>query len=173
MRGAGTPLIRRPEPETAAGTVFPTGAIFVSYASENLEAATRLVGGLRAAGLDVWFDKSTLQMGDDWARSIRRGIKECSLFMPVISRQSISEANRRRGFWREWNEADDFARGMGLDEPYIVPAVIDETRIDYAPLPDSFLKAQGRSLPNGTVTLDVAEQLRDLVRDFHRRRRAA
>jgi hypothetical protein len=163
-----------PSAETAAaGTTFPTGAIFVSYASENLDAAARLAGDLRAADLEVWFDKNTLQMGDDWARSIRRGIKECSLFMPVISRQSISEANRRRGFWREWMEADEFARGMGPDEPYIVPVVIDETRIDHAPLPDSFLKAQGRSLPDGTVPLDVAEQLRDLVREFHRRRRAA
>jgi hypothetical protein len=157
----------------AAGKTVPPGAIFVSYASEDLEASSRLADGLCAAGLEVWFDKNALQMGDDWARSILRGIKGCSLFLPVISRHSLSEANRRRYFWREWMEADDFARGMAPNEPFIIPVVIDGTRIDQSPLPDSFIRAQGKTLPDSTVTPDVAERLRELVRDFHRRQRAA
>ncbi|HYN21763.1 MAG TPA: toll/interleukin-1 receptor domain-containing protein [Thermoanaerobaculia bacterium] len=155
------------------GKSIPSGAIFVSYASEDLEAASRLAEGLRAAGLEVWFDKNALQMGDDWARSIRRGIERCSLFLPVISRQAVSEENRRRYFWREWNDADDFARGMAPDEAFIVPVVIDDTRIDRAPLPDAFKRAQGKSLLDGNLTPDVAELLIELVRDFHRRQRAA
>ncbi len=155
------------------GKSIPTGAIFVSYANEDLEAVGRLTEGLRLAGLEVWFDKDVLQMGDDWARSIRRGIERCSLFLPVISRRALSEGNRRRFFWREWNDAADFARGMAPDEVFIVPVVIDDTRIDHAPLPDSFRRAQGKSLPAGNVTPDVAELLRELVRDFHRRQRAA
>jgi hypothetical protein len=155
------------------GRSIPNGAVFVSYASDDLEAASRLAEGLRAAGLEVWFDKDALQMGDDWARNIRRGLEQCSLFLPVISRQTLSEENRRRYFWREWNDADDFARGMAPGEAYIVPVVIDDTRIDHAPLPDSFKKAQGKSLPDGTITPDAAELLVQLVRDFHRRQRAA
>jgi len=157
----------------STGGGIPTGAIFVSYASEDLEAASRLAAGLRSAGLEVWFDKDALQMGDDWARSIRRGVERCSLFLPVISRQSMSEENRRRYFWREWNDADDFAHGMAPDEAFIIPVVIDDTRIDRAPLPGSFKRAQGRSLLDGNVTPDIAELLIELVRDFHRRRRAA
>ncbi len=165
---------RKAEPEAGtAGRSIPTGAIFVSYASEDREAASRLAEGLRSAGLEVWFDKNALQMADDWARSIRRGIERCSLFLPVISRQAVSEENRRRYFWREWNDADDFARGMAPDEAFIVPVVIDDTRIDRALLPDSFKRAQGKSLPDGNVTPDVAELLVELVRDFHRRQRAA
>ena len=159
-----------------AGTAsrsIPPGAIFVSYASEDLEAASRLAEGLRSAGLEVWFDKEALQMGDDWARSIRRGIERCSLFVPVISRQAVSEKNRRRFFWREWNDAADFAHGMAPDEPFIIPVVIDDTRIDHAPLPDSFRRAQGSNLLDGKVTPDIAERLKMLVRDFHRRWRAA
>jgi hypothetical protein len=67
-----------------SGRSIPNGAIFVSYASDDLEAASRLADGLRAAGLEVWFDKNALQMGDDWARSNRRGLERCSLFLPVI-----------------------------------------------------------------------------------------
>jgi len=159
--------------EGADGRSVPAGAIFVSYASEDLEAASRLAEGLRAAGLEVWFDKDQLEWGNDWARSIRRGIERCALFLPVMSRRSLSEENRRRYFWREWNAADDFARGMAPDEAYILPVVIDDTRIDRAVLHDSFKRAQGRSLPDGQVTSDAAELLVQLVRDFHRRQRAA
>ena len=162
-----------PEPGTD-GRSIPNGAIFVSYASDDLAAASRLTDGLRAAGLEVWFDKNALQIGDDWARSIRRGLEQCSLFVPVISRQTLSEENRRRYFWREWNDADDFARGMAPGEAYIVPVVIDDTRIDRTPvLPDSFKRAQGKTLPDGAITPDVAELLVQLVRNFHRRQRAA
>jgi TIR domain-containing protein/SIR2-like protein len=157
----------------AGGKSVPPGAVFVSYASEDRAAAARLAAGLRAAGLEVWFDQDALQMGDDWARSIRRGVKGCSLFLPVISRQAVSEENRRSYFWREWNDADDFAREMAPDEVFIVPVVIDDTRIDRAPLPDSFKKAQGKNLPDGQITPDIAEPLRELVRDFHRRQRVA
>lgn len=159
--------------EGTGGRSIPNGAIFISYASDDLEAASRLAEGLRAAGLDVWFDKNALQMGDDWARSIRRGLEQCSLFLPVISHQTLSEENRRRYFWREWNDADDFARGMAPGEAYIVPVVIDDTRLDHAPLPDSFKRAQGTSLPDGKVTPDAAQLLVELVRAFHRRQRAA
>jgi len=159
--------------EGAGGRSIPNGAVFVSYASDDLDAASRLAEGLRAAGLEVWFDKTALQMGDDWARSIRRGLERCSLFLPVISRQTLSEENRRRYFWREWNDADDFARGMAPGEAFVIPVVIDDTRIDGALLPDSFKRAQGTSLPDGTLTADAAELLVSLVRDFHRRQRAA
>jgi TIR domain-containing protein/SIR2-like protein len=157
----------------AAERSIPTGAVFLSYASEDRAAACRLAAGLRAAGLEVWFDEDSLRLGEDWARGIRRGIERCSLFLPLISRHALCEENRRRFFWREWNEADDLARGMAPDEAFILPMVLDDTRLDRVPLPDSFKRAQGRSLPDGNLPGDVAERLRELVRDFHRRRRAA
>ena len=149
------------------------GAVFVSYASENRDAAQRLADGLRDAGLDVWFDKNALQVAGDWAMSIHRGIDRCSLFLPVISREALSEENRRRYFWREWNVADDRARGMAPDEEFIVPVVVDDTRLDRTTLPDTFKRKQGPSLPGGTVTPEVAQRLTEIVRNFHRRQSRA
>ena len=149
------------------------GAVFVSYASENREAAERLADGLRAAGLDVWFDKNALQVAGDWANSIHRSIERCSLFLPVISREALSEENRRRYFWREWNVADDRACGMAPDEEFIVPVVVDDTRMDRTTLPDTFKRKQGPSLPGGTVTPEVAQRLTEIVRNFHRRQSRA
>jgi len=60
-------------------------AIFLSYSSADADAARRLCDALRAAGLEVWFDQSELRGGDAWDASIRKQIKECALFVPMIS----------------------------------------------------------------------------------------
>ena len=62
-----------------------TQAIFLSYASQDADAARRLCEALRAEGLEVWFDQSELRGGDAWDASIRKQIKECALFVPIIS----------------------------------------------------------------------------------------
>ena len=49
-------------PNTAVTT--PTGAVFLSYASEDAAAADRIATALRSAGIEVWFDKSELRGGD-------------------------------------------------------------------------------------------------------------
>ena len=46
-------------------------AIFLSYASQDADAARRICEALRAAGLEVWFDQSELRGGDAWDQSIR------------------------------------------------------------------------------------------------------
>jgi len=60
-------------------------AIFLSYASQDAEAARKICDALRAAGAVVWFDRSELRGGDAWDAKIRTQIKECALFVPVIS----------------------------------------------------------------------------------------
>ena len=39
----------------------PTNAVFLSYASQDAEAAARLCGALRAGGIEVWFDQQELR----------------------------------------------------------------------------------------------------------------
>ena len=39
----------------------PSKAVFLSYASQDAEAATRICETLRAAGVEVWFDQSELR----------------------------------------------------------------------------------------------------------------
>jgi hypothetical protein len=42
---------------------------------------------LRTYGLEVWYDESGLDGGDAGDRKIRRLIRECDFFMPVIPAQ--------------------------------------------------------------------------------------
>jgi hypothetical protein len=69
-------------------------AVFLSYASQDAEAARRICEALRAAGIEVWFDQNEpldplgahgLVGGDVWDAKIRKQIRECALFIPIIS----------------------------------------------------------------------------------------
>ena len=73
------------------------GAVFLSYASQDAEAARRICDALRAAGVEVWFDQSELRGGDTWDAKIRKQIKECALFVPVISAATQARAE---GYFR-------------------------------------------------------------------------
>lgn len=46
-------------------------AVFLSYASQDADAARRICAALRAAGVEVWFDQSELRVGDAWDQKIR------------------------------------------------------------------------------------------------------
>src|SRR5579863_7735645 len=63
-------------------------SVFLSYASVDLGAALKISSALRTAGIEVWFDQSELRGGDAWDAAIRRQIKACTLFVPLISRHT-------------------------------------------------------------------------------------
>ena len=66
----------------------PSHAVFLSYASQDAEAAQKICEALRAAGIEVWFDQSALRGGDVWDQTIRKQIKACVLFILIISRNT-------------------------------------------------------------------------------------
>ncbi len=49
-----------------------TKAVFLSYASQDAQAALRICEALRSAGIEVWFDQSELRGGDTWEHNIRQ-----------------------------------------------------------------------------------------------------
>jgi TolB-like protein len=118
----------------------PNKAVFLSYASQDAEVAQRLCNALRAAGIDVWFDQSELRGGDAWDASIRRQVKECALFMPLIS--ASTNARSEGYFRREWNLAVHRMLDMAEDQPFLLPVVIDETPEAMARVPDRFRERQ-------------------------------
>src|ERR1700689_2308854 len=122
-------------------------AVFLSYASQDAKAAQRVCDALRAAAVEVWFDKSELRGGDAWDQSIRRQIKACALFLPIISRTTH---DRREGYFRlEWKLAVDRCHLMDADMAFLLPVVIDDTRDDDARGPERFREGQWTRLPDG------------------------
>ena len=122
-----------------------TKAVFLSYASQDAEAARRIADALRAVGVEVWFDQSELVGGDAWDHKIRRQIKDCALLIPIIS--AATQA-RTEGYFRlEWRLADQRTHLMAKGRPFLLPVVIDDTRDAEAHVPDSFTEVQWTRLP--------------------------
>ena len=99
----------------------PSHAVFLSYASEDQAAAQRICDALRAGGIEVWFDQSALRGGDAWDQAIRKQIKTCVLFIPVISRHTH---DRDEGYFRfEWKLAVDRSHLMTSNKAFLLPVV--------------------------------------------------
>ena len=125
----------------------PSHAVFLSYASQDAEAAQKICEALRAAGIEVWFDQSELRGGDAWDQSIRKQIKTCALFLPVISHTTH---DRREGYFRlEWKLAVDRCHLMDADMAFLLPVVIDDTRDNDERVPERFREVQWTRLPGG------------------------
>src|SRR6478609_2134264 len=115
-------------------------AVFLSYASQDKEAAKRICDALRAAGLEVWFDVSELRGGDSWDAKIRKQIKECALFVPLISATTNARAE---GYFRlEWKLAVDRSHLMADDAPFLFPIAIGDVQDATARVPDKFREVQ-------------------------------
>ncbi len=115
-------------------------AVFLSYASQDAEAARRICDALRTAGVEVWFDQSELRGGDAWDAKIRKEIKECALFVPIISARTEA---RGEGYFRlEWKLADERTALIAKGLPFLLPLAIDDTIETDALVPDSFRAVQ-------------------------------
>jgi TolB-like protein/tetratricopeptide (TPR) repeat protein len=139
-----------------------SSAVFISYASQDVEAALRIAKGLRDAGIEVWFDRSELRGGDAWDQNIRRMIRECTLLVPVISRNT---EERAEGYFRlEWRLADQRTHLMSRSKAFLVPVCIDESIAEHhADVPDSFLDVQWTKLPNGVPTQQFVNRVKVLL----------
>lgn len=137
-------------------------AVFLSYASEDAAAAERICAALRAAGVEVWFDKSELRGGDEWDGAIRQQIKACSLFLPVISRTTQA---RDEGYFRlEWKLAVDRSHLMAADRTFLLPILIDDIADPDARVPDRFREVQWTRLPGGETSAAFAQRVAKLLR---------
>jgi hypothetical protein len=158
----------RQQPATAVGrdrwapraVEMPDNAVFISYAREDLLAARTLTEALEAAGLSVWFDMNRLTAGDSFDLKIEQNIRRCSLFVPVLSRNT--EARAQGFFRREWHYALD--RNMEIDpnQPFIVPVAIDDT-VDIGRLPRPFREINVAEASEGRPSAELVAQLKAIT----------
>ena len=142
-------------------TVRARPTVFLSYASEDRPAARLLGGTLPNCGLEVWYDESELGGGDAWDQKIRRQIRECDYFMPLIS--ANTEARHEGYFRREWRLAVERTLDMADDHLFLLPVVIDGTDESRARVPEKFLAVQWLRLPGGQPSPALEALCRRLV----------
>lgn len=109
----------------------------------------------------MWFDQSELRSGDAWDLSIRKQIRECALFVPLIS---ASTQAREEGYFRlEWKLAIDRSHLMADDKPFLFPVVLDDTPEPLARVPDKFRERQWTQLSDDADRTAFAERLGRLL----------
>src|SRR5262249_1521914 len=125
------------------------------------DAARRLSEALQSVGLEVWFDKEELRGGDAWDASIRKQIKECALFVPIVSANTEARAE---GYFRlEWKLAIDRSHLRADDQPFLLPVAIDDTREGAARVPDRFREVQWSRILGNDSSRAFAERAARLL----------
>ncbi len=139
----------------------PKGAVFLSYAREDTDAAKRIAEALRSSGVEVWFDQSELRGGDAWDTKIRSQIKGCALFLPIISAQT---QERGEGYFRlEWKLAVERSHLMAEGVPFFMPVAIDDTAESAGLVPEPFMRVQWVRLPGALPTPQFVEQVQRML----------
>jgi hypothetical protein len=161
----------KPKADEVHASVIPgkAPAVFVSYASQDVESVEKLQTSLGNAGLDVWFDKGRLGTGDPWWPVIEQNIATCDVFVPVIS----ANTNRRDEgiFIREWNRALERLRDMDRATARLIhPVIIDET-LESAVSFSGFREFHYTRAAGGEARPEFIKALTDIVRE--RRLKAA
>ena len=139
----------------------PAGAVFLSYAREDAAAAGRIADALRGFGMVVWLDQDELRGGDAWDDKIRRQIRECRLFVALIS--ATTQSRGEGYFRREWKLAVERTHDMAAGVPFLIPVVVDDTAEADAIVPDEFMKVQWTRLKAGVPSTAFVENLRRLL----------
>jgi hypothetical protein len=99
----------------------------------------------------VWFDQSELRGGDAWDLKIRQQIRDCALFIPIISAHTTA---RPEGYFRlEWSIADQRSHMIARNKAFIIPVCVDATPESVPDLPESFQRVQWTRIADGATPL--------------------
>ena len=123
--------------------------------------AKRICDALRNAGIEVWFDQSELRGGDAWDQKIRQQIRDCALFVPIIS--AHTQARPEAYFRLEWKLAVDRSHLMAAEKAFLVPVVVDATTGPEALVPMQFRDVQWTRIPAGEVTAAFVDRIAALL----------
>lgn len=98
-----------------------SGGVFISYAFEDFPIACKISKILLKQKCNVWFDNRELRGGDHYDDRISDAIKQCKVFIPLLSKQTVDDLSegKDRYYMKEWNQM--IARNEGTILPLSLP----------------------------------------------------
>jgi hypothetical protein len=129
--------------------------VFLSYASEQRDLATRLALALRGMGINVFFDRDALHGGDAFDLRIRKAILRCHSFIFLASRQSL-----QAGAY-PLSELGVAERRWPNPRGKLLPVSVDDTPIETLP---AYLRAVSVLEPKGDIVPEVLDAVARLKR---------
>ena len=121
---AARPAAPQPAPPADAPVIF------LSYVTEDYQAAERLAERLRGHGLNTWLDRQSLRGGDRWPLLIPDVIERQADYVVVLQTPQLL-ARVESYVYREIDEALDRQRKFAPGLRFLIPALLESgPRID-------------------------------------------
>ena len=99
------------------------GHVFLSYAKEDWDRASRLHMRLLAHGIRLWVDQHELLPGQEWESAIRVAIRQSSAFVVLLSKYAVD----KKGYiQKEIREGLEVAEQMPQGRLFIIPVRLEE-----------------------------------------------
>ena len=139
--------------EPATSEPVPLFDVFVSHATEDNAYVEPLVKALEGGGIRVWFDKITLEWGDDLRSAIDRGLTNCRFGIVVFSKAFL-----RKKKWTEYEINSLFALEKD-GRKLILPIWHGITRDDLVQYSPAFADRLAKILSTTDNHADIVESL--------------
>ncbi len=130
--------------------------LFLSYSWDDKAVVERLKNEFEKHGVQVFFDDDKLKTGDRFNQVIKKYIKNCDYFLPIISKNAIRD-KERYVYDKEWRSA--IVLDGYKDESYLRPFIIDETPPTDARIPEEIRNTN-------IEKVDAANEMDAVVRRF-------
>lgn len=112
--------------ETSAEQARKSKSIFLSYAREDEDKASKVYDALKKRGHKPWMDKRELVAGQDWKLEIRRAIEQSQCFVALLSKKSVG----KRGFvQKEIRFALDVLGEIPPGQIYFIPVRLESCEV--------------------------------------------
>jgi hypothetical protein len=135
--------------------------IFLSYASEQAEIAQSVDLALRGEGHSTFLDQATLAAGEQYNQKIRNGVRDCDLFIFLLSPESITHG--RYSLTELTFAQEKWPSPAG----HVLPVLVAQTEMSRVP---PYLRAVSILEPSGDVAASVAAEVGRFARPWWHRR---
>ena len=134
--------------------------VFISYAHEDFNFAMLLFKNLHSRGVNVWIEEAKIEGGDVFEPHISDAMKNCKVFIPVLSSQVkndlLSNNIKNRWYFKEWELAGDrYKEEKNINKRAtfkVIPIVIGDYR---------FKETYHQQLPICITEADVFEAVKE------------
>lgn len=167
---AASPAIAAGKPRPPAP--FKSGAVFLSYPSEDRETVNQIRAQLEQANIDSWMDERALEPGDEFDDVIQENIQNASFFVMIISASLGSERKIRRYLFKEWKWAAEESLSRLQEDRFLQPVVIDDTPPDADFIERPYNRLHWTQYRDGKLPDNFIQLLSKGIRRFRKARAA-
>lgn len=116
--------------------------VFISYSRADRMIVEKLYDALTTKGVKVWYDRNSLGLGDEFMNEIRNAIRTCKLFVPILTKNIINQADKEHIYRLEWHWAVEHKMLISSAIHYLVPFVDNKFVLEdkLADIPEAFKK---------------------------------